>query len=78
MFGILNVLTLSQIFSHVLHNFVFVSFSTLSLSFSSQDVIEKTHLSGDSFNLYLHQNYLLFFSDIEDVVSTSLLLTLFQ
>ncbi|KAI4877167.1 hypothetical protein NFI96_020658 [Prochilodus magdalenae] len=30
-------------------------------------VIERSHMSGEFFNLYLHQNYLDFFSNIEDV-----------
>ncbi|XP_061880146.1 cell cycle checkpoint protein RAD17 [Entelurus aequoreus] len=30
-------------------------------------VVERSHVSGDFFNLYLHQNYLDFFSNIEDV-----------
>ena len=34
-----------------------------------QEVLERTHLSSDVFNLYLHQNYLEFFADIDDVVS---------
>ena len=34
-----------------------------------QDVLDRTHLSSEVFNLYLHQNYLEFFDDIDDVVS---------
>ncbi|XP_034547348.1 cell cycle checkpoint protein RAD17 isoform X2 [Notolabrus celidotus] len=34
-------------------------------------VVERSHMSGDFFNLYLHQNYLDFFSDIEDVERAS-------
>ena len=34
-----------------------------------QDVLDRTHLSSEVFNLYLHQNYLEFFVDIDDVVS---------
>lgn len=34
-------------------------------------MIEKCHLSGDYFGAYLHQNYLEFFSTIEDIVSAS-------
>ncbi|XP_071337822.1 cell cycle checkpoint protein RAD17 isoform X2 [Trachinotus anak] len=30
-------------------------------------VVERSHMSGDFFNLYLHQNYLDFFSEVEDV-----------
>ncbi|KAL8203699.1 UNVERIFIED_CONTAM: hypothetical protein K2H54_059956 [Gekko kuhli] len=36
-----------------------------------EDVIEKSHMPGDLFNLYLHQNYVEFFSDIEDLVRAS-------
>nr|XP_056703939.1 cell cycle checkpoint protein RAD17 [Euleptes europaea] len=36
-----------------------------------EDVIEKSHMPGDLFNLYLHQNYVDFFSDIEDLVRAS-------
>lgn len=36
-----------------------------------QDVVEKCHLSGDFFCAYLHQNYLDFYSSIDDVVSAS-------
>ncbi|XP_026527607.1 LOW QUALITY PROTEIN: cell cycle checkpoint protein RAD17 [Notechis scutatus] len=36
-----------------------------------EDVIEKSHMSGDLFNVYLHQNYLEFFSDIDDIVRAS-------
>uniref|UniRef100_A0A8C5ELQ0 RAD17 checkpoint clamp loader component n=1 Tax=Gouania willdenowi TaxID=441366 RepID=A0A8C5ELQ0_GOUWI len=38
--------------------FVFVCF---------QLVVERSHMSGEFFNLYLHQNYLDFFSELEDV-----------
>lgn len=41
------------------------------LSLSRQRVIERSHMSGEFFNLYLHQNYLDFFSDLEDVVRAS-------
>ncbi|KAJ8414867.1 hypothetical protein AAFF_G00023900 [Aldrovandia affinis] len=34
-------------------------------------VVEKSHMSGELFNLYLHQNYLDFFSDLEDVARAS-------
>ncbi|XP_028312473.1 cell cycle checkpoint protein RAD17 isoform X2 [Gouania willdenowi] len=30
-------------------------------------VVERSHMSGEFFNLYLHQNYLDFFSELEDV-----------
>ncbi len=39
-----------------------------SLSFI-KEVLERTHLSSELFNLYLHQNYLEFFANIDDVVS---------
>lgn len=38
------------------------------VSFFMQEVLEKTHLSSEFFNLYLHQNYLEFSADIDDVV----------
>ncbi|XP_026997161.2 cell cycle checkpoint protein RAD17 isoform X2 [Tachysurus fulvidraco] len=34
-------------------------------------VIERSHMSGEFFNLYLHQNYMDFFSDMEDVARAS-------
>lgn len=34
-------------------------------------VVERSHMSGEFFNLYLHQNYLDFFSDVEDVARAS-------
>lgn len=34
-------------------------------------VVEKSHMQSELFNLYLHQNYLDFFSDIDDVVRAS-------
>ncbi|XP_030647483.1 cell cycle checkpoint protein RAD17 [Chanos chanos] len=34
-------------------------------------VVERSHMSGEFFSLYLHQNYLDFFSDIEDVTRAS-------
>ncbi|XP_026167411.1 cell cycle checkpoint protein RAD17 isoform X2 [Mastacembelus armatus] len=34
-------------------------------------VVERSHMSGEFFNLYLHQNYLNFFSDVEDVERAS-------
>ncbi|XP_042306110.1 LOW QUALITY PROTEIN: cell cycle checkpoint protein RAD17 [Sceloporus undulatus] len=36
-----------------------------------EDVIEKSHMPGDLFDLYLHQNYVDFFSDIDDLVRAS-------
>ncbi|XP_060091755.1 cell cycle checkpoint protein RAD17 isoform X2 [Heteronotia binoei] len=42
-----------------------------SLLVQPEDVIEKSHMPGDLFNLYLHQNYVEFFSDIEDLVRAS-------
>lgn len=38
---------------------------------SGQMVVEHSHMSGEVFNLYLHQNYLDFFSDMDDVVQAS-------
>ncbi|KAM9167666.1 cell cycle checkpoint protein RAD17 isoform 1-T1 [Mergus octosetaceus] len=34
-------------------------------------IVEKSHMSGSMFNLYLHQNYVEFFTDIDDVVRAS-------
>ncbi|NWZ92823.1 RAD17 protein, partial [Nesospiza acunhae] len=36
-----------------------------------EEIVEKSHMSGSMFNLYLHQNYVDFFSDIDDVVRAS-------
>ncbi|XP_014745449.1 PREDICTED: cell cycle checkpoint protein RAD17 [Sturnus vulgaris] len=36
-----------------------------------EDIVEKSHMSGSMFNLYLHQNYVDFFSDIDDVMRAS-------
>ncbi|NXX73840.1 RAD17 protein, partial [Urocolius indicus] len=36
-----------------------------------EDIVEKSHMSGSMFNLYLHQNYVDFFLDIDDVVRAS-------
>ncbi|XP_048381667.1 cell cycle checkpoint protein RAD17 isoform X2 [Stegostoma tigrinum] len=41
------------------------------LLINPEEVIENSHMSEELFNLYLHQNYLDFFSDIEDVVRAS-------
>uniref|UniRef100_H2RXS7 RAD17 checkpoint clamp loader component n=1 Tax=Takifugu rubripes TaxID=31033 RepID=H2RXS7_TAKRU len=34
-------------------------------------VVEHSHMSGEVFNLYLHQNYLDFFSEVDDVAEAS-------
>ncbi|XP_039401054.1 cell cycle checkpoint protein RAD17 isoform X1 [Mauremys reevesii] len=36
-----------------------------------EDIVEKSHMPGDLFNLYLHQNYVDFFTDIDDLVRAS-------
>ncbi|XP_062924640.1 cell cycle checkpoint protein RAD17 isoform X1 [Mobula hypostoma] len=36
-----------------------------------EEVIENSHMSEELFNLYLHQNYVDFFSDIDDIVRAS-------
>ncbi|CAM4556358.1 unnamed protein product [Lepidochelys olivacea] len=36
-----------------------------------EDIVEKCHMPGDLFNLYLHQNYVDFFTDIDDLVRAS-------
>ncbi|XP_036259718.1 cell cycle checkpoint protein RAD17 isoform X1 [Molothrus ater] len=36
-----------------------------------EEIVEKSHMSGSMFSLYLHQNYVDFFSDIDDVVRAS-------
>ncbi|KAL3869413.1 hypothetical protein ACJMK2_042098 [Sinanodonta woodiana] len=36
-----------------------------------EDVVEKSHLSGEYFTAYLHQNYMEFFSELDDVVQAS-------
>ncbi|XP_064606495.1 cell cycle checkpoint protein RAD17-like [Liolophura sinensis] len=41
------------------------------LQVNAEDVIDRCHISGDFFNAYLHQNYLEFFSTIEDVERAS-------
>ncbi|OWK59656.1 Cell cycle checkpoint protein RAD17 [Lonchura striata] len=43
----------------------------LGLLLSQLEIVEKSHMSGSMFNLYLHQNYVDFFSDIDDVVKAS-------
>lgn len=39
--------------------------------FLFQVVVERSHVSAEMFNLYLHQNYLDFFSEVEDVERAS-------
>ena len=39
--------------------------------FLSQEVLEKSQLSGEFFTAFLHQNYLEFYSSIDDLVSAS-------
>ncbi|XP_069792689.1 cell cycle checkpoint protein RAD17 [Narcine bancroftii] len=41
------------------------------LMVNPEEVIENSHMSVELFNLYLHQNYLDFFSDIDDIVRAS-------
>lgn len=36
-----------------------------------EDIIEKTHVQYDTFNLYLHQNFLGFYNNIDDVANAS-------
>ncbi|XP_025939579.1 cell cycle checkpoint protein RAD17 isoform X3 [Apteryx rowi] len=36
-----------------------------------EEIVEKSHMSGSMFNLYLHQNYVEFFANIDDVVRAS-------
>ncbi|XP_044535290.1 cell cycle checkpoint protein RAD17-like [Gracilinanus agilis] len=36
-----------------------------------EEVVEKAHIPGELFNLYLHQNYVDFFTEIEDLVRAS-------
>ncbi|KAM9858350.1 cell cycle checkpoint protein RAD17 isoform 2-T2 [Aulostomus maculatus] len=37
------------------------------LQVDPEDVVERSHMSGEFFNLYLHQNYPDFFSQVEDL-----------
>ncbi|KAK7101052.1 cell cycle checkpoint protein RAD17-like [Littorina saxatilis] len=37
------------------------------LLFTPEEIVEKTHLSGEYFNTFLHQNYVDFLSSVEDV-----------
>ncbi|XP_072438232.1 cell cycle checkpoint protein RAD17 [Chiloscyllium punctatum] len=41
------------------------------LLINPEEVIENSHMSKELFSLYLHQNYLDFFSEIEDIVRAS-------
>lgn len=36
-----------------------------------EEIVEMSHMPGDLFNLYLHQNYIDFFMDIDDIVRAS-------
>nr|XP_039334748.1 cell cycle checkpoint protein RAD17 isoform X3 [Saimiri boliviensis boliviensis] len=36
-----------------------------------EEVVEMSHMPGDLFNLYLHQNYMDFFMEIDDIVRAS-------
>lgn len=36
-----------------------------------EEVVEMSHMPGDLFNLYLHQNYVDFFMDVDDLVRAS-------
>ncbi|XP_069127183.1 cell cycle checkpoint protein RAD17-like [Argopecten irradians] len=36
-----------------------------------EEVVEKSHLSGDYFSAYLHQNYMEFFTDLDDMARAS-------
>ncbi|NXD13042.1 RAD17 protein, partial [Nothocercus nigrocapillus] len=36
-----------------------------------EEIVERSHMSGSMFNLYLHQNYVEFFANIDDVVRAS-------
>eukprot|EP00057_Strongylocentrotus_purpuratus_P032272 XP_787106.3 PREDICTED: cell cycle checkpoint protein RAD17 isoform X1 [Strongylocentrotus purpuratus] len=41
------------------------------LIINPEELIERTHMSSENFTLYLHQNYLDFYTDLEDVVEGS-------
>lgn len=41
------------------------------LSMVPEDVVEKSHMSPDGFTAFLHQNYLDFYTNLDDVVSAS-------
>lgn len=57
--------TLTQLPSYLSHH------NRTALQVNAEDVIDRCHISGDFFNAYLHQNYLEFFSTIEDVERAS-------
>lgn len=40
---------------------------SITVAFYLQDVVEKSHLSGDYFSAYLHQNYLEFYTELSDL-----------
>ena len=50
---------------------VFAQYKNQMLLLGFQAVLEQTHMSSDNFNLYLHQNYLDFYENVEDVVQAS-------
>ncbi|RVE68814.1 hypothetical protein OJAV_G00095750 [Oryzias javanicus] len=50
---------------HLLHHF------REDLLVEPEAVVERAHVSAEMFNLYLHQNYLDFFSEVEDVERAS-------
>uniref|UniRef100_A0A8C7Z1N6 RAD17 checkpoint clamp loader component n=1 Tax=Oryzias sinensis TaxID=183150 RepID=A0A8C7Z1N6_9TELE len=50
---------------HLLHHF------REDLLVEPEVVVERSHVSAEMFNLYLHQNYLDFFSEVEDVERAS-------
>ncbi|CAG2257811.1 HRAD17 [Mytilus edulis] len=41
------------------------------LIINPEDVVEKSHLSGEYFTAYLHQNYLEFYTNIDDLVRST-------
>uniref|UniRef100_A0A2R9BNS5 RAD17 checkpoint clamp loader component n=1 Tax=Pan paniscus TaxID=9597 RepID=A0A2R9BNS5_PANPA len=41
--------------------------------YSKREVVEMSHMPGDLFNLYLHQNYIDFFMETDDIVRASIL-----
>ena len=43
--------------------------------FVFQSVVEHSHLSSEMFVLYLHQNYVSFYEDLDDIVRAYLLMT---
>lgn len=36
-----------------------------------EEIVEMSHMPGEFFNLYLHQNYIDFFADVDDLVRAS-------